>query len=75
MSKKETIKEKILYDEREWRSVCDNFIPDDINPLEYVNEEKTVVNKGYLNSNCNLKFTDKDLVEIILKDENEKQEK
>jgi hypothetical protein len=59
----QTIKDKILYDEREWRSCITTHTPDDVVIIE---SDKSLAIKGYLKEKHNLRFGDEDIVEIRL---------
>ena len=63
------IPNKILYDEREWRSCITNFSDKDIVKEKIQNN---IVMKGYLSEKHNLRFTDKDLIEIKLDNQKSK---
>lgn len=62
------IKNKVLYDEREWRSVkfYDNKYFQD-NPIEY----QEALNNKYLSKYFNLKFTNDDLIAILVTNTNQ----
>jgi len=63
------IQNKILYDEREWRSVGEvSEKPDG----SHVKEILEAVEKGYLSSNHNIKFTAADLKHIVVTNQTEK---
>ncbi|NGP90058.1 abortive infection system antitoxin AbiGi family protein [Fodinibius halophilus] len=63
--------DKVLYDEREWRSVQDaSWLKIDFGAGKY---EKALGN-GFLPEKYNLKFEDQDIVRIVVKNEKEKAE-
>jgi hypothetical protein len=57
------ISDKVLYDEREWRSCNTTHLPEDVVSLE---SDSGIILKGFLTDKHNLKFTDEDLIEIKL---------
>ncbi|MDN3669777.1 abortive infection system antitoxin AbiGi family protein [Echinicola jeungdonensis] len=59
----ETIKDKVLYDEREWRSCITTHSPEDVVVCE---SDNGITMKGFLKENHNLVFIDEDLIEIRL---------
>jgi hypothetical protein len=59
----EKIKDKVLYDEREWRSCITTYLPEDVVDCE---SDSGITMKGFLKNNYNLAFIDEDLIEIRL---------
>lgn len=66
-----TIKDKVLYDEREWRSCITTHLPEDVVECE---SENGIIMKGFLKEKHNLTFIDEDLIEIRLDRDESKNE-